>query len=338
MFVRARIGTTLALALSLVIAPSLFAQARGNPDMKKHLMDVFDMSNPIINLDELLAPGVNKDGIPALTDPKKTPAASADFPSLTDRVISVVINDEAVAYPIKILNWHEAANDTVGGVPIVVMYCPLCDSAAVADRRVTTKDGKELTLEFGISGFLYDSNMVLYDQTSMGIWSQVYMRAMTGPLAGTRLKLLPMRVEPFAKFIAAHPNGEVLTKDTGYQRPYDRNPYEAYLKDSERVFQKFVWRHDLPPKVLGAGIADGDDAVFVTTAAVKAHGGTMKVKTKHGEVTVLRNDAGFAFEDVPAGVDVMQAFWHAWSAFHPKTRLIAAEGEAKSGDGDDDGD
>jgi len=329
-----RVGV-IALAAVGVAALTLAWSARGqqrrnNESMKKTLMETFDMSNAIIDTDELLAPGVPKDGIPALTDPETAPAASAEFPGLTDRVVSVAIGDEAVAYPIKILNWHEAVNDTVGGVPIVVTYCPLCDSAAAADRRVTTKDGETLTLEFGISGFLYNSNMVMYDQTSMGIWSQVYLRAMTGPLAGTRLRTVPIRVEPFARFIAAHPTGRVMTTNTGHNRPYDRNPYAGYFADGERVFHDFHWRDDLPVKTLGAGVLAGDDAVFVTKAALEAHGGSMTVPTPRGDVAVTLTDAGFAFDAVPEGVDVMQVFWHSWSAFHPQTRIIAAPGEAKT--------
>ena len=329
---RSRLTSFLTLsALTLLVAsPAALAQSRNRPGMKKLLMNTFDMSNAIIDVDKLMAPGVPKDGIPALNNPEKTAAVSASFPTMDGRVISVEINGEAVAYPIGILNFHEAANDVVGGVPIVVMYCPLCDSAAVADRRVTTKDGKKMTLEFGISGFLYNSNMVMYDKASNGIWSQVYMRAMTGPIAGTRLTLLPMRVEPFSKFIAAHPNGKVLTTNTGYDRPYDRNPYQGYFDDPNAIFQQFGWRDDLPLKTLGAGIAAGDEAIFVTTAALDEHDGIMTIKTHLGDVTVEHTNAGIATVVDVQGVNIMQAYWHSWSAFHPKTRVVAGAGEVKT--------
>ena len=311
------------------VAPA-FAQDRNNAEMKETLMGIFDMSNAIIDVDALLAPGVPKDGIPSITDPEKVAASSADFPTMTGRVVSVTINGEAAAYPIQILNWHEAVNDTVGGVPIVVTYCPLCDSASVADRRITTKDGETLTLEFGISGFLYNSNMVMYDQTSMGIWSQVYNRAMTGPLAGTRLTTLPFRVESFAKFIASNPTGKVQTTNTGHNRAYDRNPYQNYFENAESVYHEFGWRDELPLKALGAGIMAGDEAIFVTVKAMEEAGGTMTVETALGEVTVVRTEAGVAFENVADGIEVMQTFWHSWSAFHPQTTYRAGAGEAKS--------
>lgn len=318
----------LSLSLLFLLTPTMaLAQNRGNEAMKQTLMETFDMSNAIIDVDDLLAPGVPKDGIPAITAPERQSALSADFPLMNGRVVTVSIGGEAVAYPINILNWHEAVNDVVGGVPIVVTYCPLCDSAAVADRRVTTPDGEEITLEFGISGFLYNSNMVMYDKTSNGIWSQVYMRAMTGPLAGTRLTHLPMRVEPFSAFSAAHPKGEVITRNTGHQRPYDRNPYQGYFDDKERVFHDFQWRSDLPLKTLGMGVEAAGETVFVTEQAVKEAGGALALPTKRGKVTIERTDAGLAASDAPEGVNVIQVFWHSWSAFHPKTRIVAGEGE-----------
>jgi Protein of unknown function (DUF3179) len=322
----------LSLAAIVAVLPSAPAQAQGrnNPKMKSKLLDTFDMSGAIIEIDDLLAPGVPKDGIPALTNPPRTGALGADYPSMTGRVITVEINGEAVAYPIQILNWHEAVNDTVGGVPIVVTYCPLCDSAAVARRTITTKDGKEETIEFGISGFLYNSNMVMYDKTSNGIWSQIYMRAMTGPLAGTHLSLFPVRVESFAKFQASHSKGQVLTTDTGYDRPYDRNPYESYMKDPKRVFHEFGYGSELGPKVLGAGILAGDEAVFISVDAIAEKGGSMTVKTKMGKVKIERTEAGIAATTVPDGVNVMQAFYHSWSAFHPQTSIIATKAEKKA--------
>lgn len=319
-----------AAMMTLALVAGAMAQGRGSGAMKETLLKTFDMSNAIIDVDELLAPGVAKDGIPALTNPERTNASSASYPEMDGRVVTVQINGEAVAYPIGILTWHEAVNDVVGGVPILVTYCPLCDSAAVADRRIMTEDGKDMTLDFGISGFLYNSNMVMYDKTSNGIWSQVYMRAMTGPIAGARLKLLPVRVEPFSKFIAMNPRGKVLTTNTGYTRSYDRNPYQRYFNDQTDSFHEFKWRDDLPIKTLGAGVLTGDDAVFVTVAAIDEHGGAIVVPTKNGDVMIERTTAGITANSPPEGVNVMQVFWHSWSAFYPKTAIMAAKGEGKS--------
>lgn len=131
---------------------------------KEKLLTNYDLSNPQLDIDDLFTPGVDIDGIVALNDPAKVIAKNAAFPLGSSRVIEVVINDEAVAYPLAIMSVHEVANDTVGGVPVAVTYCPLCDSASVFDRHLPSADGKEIVAEFGISGMLYQSNLTMYDR------------------------------------------------------------------------------------------------------------------------------------------------------------------------------
>jgi len=126
----------------------------------------FDLRNLTIPMDQLLHGGPPKDGIPALTEPKTVRVARADFLLPDDRIVAVTKNDESRAYPIRLLNWHEIVNDTLGGVPIAVVYCPLCDSVTVVDRRM---DGA--ALEFGVSGMLYQSNVLMYDRTHNALWS-----------------------------------------------------------------------------------------------------------------------------------------------------------------------
>jgi len=315
---------------SVVLASAPAFAQRGPSGMEDRLMKQFDMSNPQINVDDLLAPGVPKDGIPSLTNPERTKAMDADYPEPDARVIAVEINDEAAAYPLGILNWHEAVNDTVGGRPIAVTYCPLCDSAAVVDRRVKTDEGKTITLEFGISGFLYNSNMVMYDRQTNGLWSQVFMRAMTGPLAGTKLDHLPVRVVKFSQFLAEHPEGEVLTTDTGHARNYDANPYQRYF-ESDRVFHDFGYDDRLGPKTLGVGVlVSEDEAIFATKQAILEKGGSMTIETSKGEVKVSADDAGVQVDSAPDGVDALQTFYHSWSAFHPETSIIASKKQGGS--------
>ncbi|MEO1129109.1 MAG: DUF3179 domain-containing (seleno)protein, partial [Planctomycetota bacterium] len=122
-----------------------------------------------------------KDAIPSLTDPVLTPVRDADWPSGDARVIAVSIGKEAVAVPLSVLNAHEIVNMTLGGVPIAATYCPLCDSASVFDRTVSGDDGKPLILEFGVSGALYNSNVLMYDRDELGLWSQLAMKAVSGP-------------------------------------------------------------------------------------------------------------------------------------------------------------
>ncbi len=295
---------------------------------KEDLVKLYDLSNPQIDLDQMLAPGVPKDGIHYLTDPKRVKAMQSDYPSLMERVAVVEINGEAVAYPLGILNFHEVANDTVGGVPIATTYCPLCDSVAVLDRRLNVAEEsgekKEIVLEFGISGFLYNSNMVLYDQTSMGLWSQVYLKAFTGKFSGKSLNYLPVSVMKFGAFREKYPDGEVMSVDTGFDEPYERNPYAEYLTN-EKVFRDhdFGFKKDMPPKTLGLGLKVGNFTAFVT--AELARKGSVTVDTPNGPAIVIADDVGLMLESAPDGTQALQTFYHSWSAFHPRSVVIDVE-------------
>ncbi len=293
---------------------------RSGQSLRERLLDTYDLSGATMPMDDLRGPFVAKDGIPALTDPERAPAAKATFPDAAARVVEVVIGGEAVAYPLAILNFHEIANDEVGGVPVAVTYCPLCDSVSVFDRRLGDR-----TLEFGVSGFLHNSNVVMYERGNMGLWSQVAMRALTGPDAGERLEHLPVRVVSFERFRRAHPGGEVLTTETGHARPYGTNPYAAYFEDPGRVFHAFEYDDRLPPKALGMGIRAGGEAWFVRGSA--AMEGPVVVETGLGAVEVRGTGAGLETGELPAGVDAVQTFYHSWAAFHPGTAIVPAVSE-----------
>lgn len=283
--------------------------------LKQELLRGYDTSNRRFNPEELLAPGVAKDAIPALTMPNRTM-----IPAPTDRVVEVVIGGSAVAYPLNILNWHEIVNDSVAGVPIAVTYCPLCDSVSVFDRRLTLPDGSTTTLEFGVSGLLYNSNVVMYERTTNGLWSQVMMEAISGPHAGKSLTHLPVRVVSFAEFQSAHPFGEVLSTQTGHERDYVRNPYEGYLKSPTGVFHKFKYDDRLPPKELGLGIVAGDRAFFVRASATLD--APLEVATDLGVVRVAGGPAGLRVLEAPEGARTVQTFYHSFAAFHPGCEIV----------------
>ena len=197
----------------------------------------FDVSFSLVPVERILRGGPPKDGIPALTRPETIGARDAAFLGPDDLVIGVALGGEARAYPLRILVWHENANDVVGDVPVAVTYCPLCNSALVFDRRVGDR-----VLEFGVSGLLVDSNVLLYDRHAPlgreSLWSQVQMRAVTGPAAreGRQLRLLPSSLTTWARWREAHPETTVLSPGTGHSRPYDRSPYAAYFASDELMF------------------------------------------------------------------------------------------------------
>ncbi len=296
---------------------------RSHGEYRADLIAEYDLADPLIEIDDLLAPGfIGRDGIPAITDPEMRPAADTGYPSDDARVVAVRIGDDAAAFPLGILNWHEIVNTEVGGTPIAVTYCPLCDSASVFDRRLETEGGVE-TLEFGVSGLLYNSNVVMYERGTMGLWSQVLMRAVTGPHSGRSLEHLPVRVTSFAEFKREHPEGRVQSVDTGHRRPYERNPYASYFENETEVFHAFEHDDRLPPKELGLGIRAGATSVFVTSAA--ARDAPVTVPTELGPVVVRSAPEGMRVELLPEGASAVQTFYHSWAAFHPQTEIIRRE-------------
>jgi len=292
---------------------------------KDELLKLYDLSNAKIDIDDLVAPGVPQDGIPPLTDPKFEKAGEADFPPDDARVAVVTINDETAAYPLLILNFHEIVNHTVGGRPIAALYCPLCDSVSVVDRTLQRGDEEEsLVLEFGVSGFLHHSNVVMYDRQTNSLWSQVFAQAITGPHAGATLKHLPFKMMTFSEYREKDTGGAILSRDTGHQRPYDRNHYEQYF-ESNRIFHPFDFGDELPPKTLGLGIRAGDFTAFVTQK--RANEGRVTVETPHGQVVVSANESGFVIHESPEKVQTVQTFFHSWSAFFRDTKILKADDE-----------
>lgn len=177
-----------------------------------------------IPYDELLAGGPPRDGIPSIDEPQfVSPDEAEEWLAGNEPVIALEINGDARAYPLQILTWHEITNDEVGGVPVAVTFCPLCNSALTFDRRV---DGQ--VLAFGTSGLLRKSDLVMYDRTTESLWQQFTGEAIVGDLAGTRLTFLPSALVSFDDFREAHPDGRVLSRETGYSRPYGENPYAGY--------------------------------------------------------------------------------------------------------------
>lgn len=196
-----------------------------------------DFSVHSIDYSEILSGGPPKDGIPSIDNPKFVPVTAENDLAPTEPVVGLVIGGEARAYPLRILTWHEIVNDVIGGKPVTVTYCPLCNSAIVFDR---TLDGK--VLEFGTTGKLRNSDLVMYDRTTESWWQQFLGEAIVGELTGKKLKMLPSRLESWERFAARHPEGSVLVPGNENIRSYGQNPYDGY--DSSAV--PFLYRGEMP--------------------------------------------------------------------------------------------
>ena len=218
-----------------------------------------------IPLDEIISGGPPPDGIPPIDDPVFETVEDADeWLEPTSPVMVVEVDDDVRAYPLAILTWHEIVNDTVGGVPLVVTYCPLCNSALLFERTIEV-DGEEQVLDFGTSGRLYLSNLVMYDRQHNNLWTQFEGEAVVGePLLGTQLTRVPAWLFGFEELVDLHPDAQVLSRDTGYSRDYGRNPYAGYdnVENSPFLFRDEVDER-FPAMTRFVGIADGDTAAAI---------------------------------------------------------------------------
>ena len=177
-----------------------------------------------IDYQEILSGGPPRDGIPSIDSPTFVDqAAAAEWLVDNEPVIALDIEGDARAYPLQVVTWHEIVNDTVGEVPVVVTFCPLCNSALVFDRRF-----EDQVFEFGVSGLLRNSDLIMYDRTTESLWQQFTGEGIVGDLTGEQLTFLPSSLISYADFRAAYPEGVVLSRDTGFNRSYGRNPYEGY--------------------------------------------------------------------------------------------------------------
>ena len=201
------------------------SQAAANPDYWRHEWPKTDFTKHSIPLTDILSGGPPKDGIPPIDDPTFKPVSEIDELGEIEPVIGVSINGQAKAYPLRILMRHEIVNDELGGVPITVTFCPLCNAAMVFDRRVG-----DTVLDFGTTGKLRNSDLVMWDRQTESRWQQFLGEAIVGSMTGTKLKALPVRLESWRNFKERFPKGQVLTPTGAYasMETYCCNPYGGY--------------------------------------------------------------------------------------------------------------
>lgn len=282
----------------------------------------FDKSS--VEFIEILSGGVPKDGIPALDEASFGPVAQADIPS-DEPVVSLEIAGQAArAYPIRYLTWHEIVNDQIGDVPVTVTFCPLCNSAIVFDGRLGDQ-----VLDFGVSGKLRNSDMIMYDRQTETWWQQFTGEAIVGELTGAELTTLPARLEGFASFAARHPDGLVMAEPTGHRRAYGQNPYQGY----DGSARPFLFNGEMPPhgiEPLARVVRVGDQAWPLTRlqAQPEITEAGVKIKWQRGQASALdgraisgsRDVGNVRVQDAATGADVVHevVFAFAFHAFHPE--------------------
>lgn len=227
--------------------------------------DVDGAPEPLVDLGEIRSGGPPPDGIPSIDDPRFLRPADVDFLEETEPVLAVDIDGEVRAYPVQILMWHEIVNDTVGDVPVAVTYCPLCNSAVAYDRRIGDR-----VVEFGTSGLLWNSALVMYDRQTETLWSHFTGQGIVGELTGTEIEKFPVATVPWGVWRDANPDGLVLSRETGFDRSYGRNPYPGYddVNSQPFLFEGEVdGRYTAMTRIVGVEV--GDDALGVPLFALQ---------------------------------------------------------------------
>ena len=286
----------------------------------------FDLSNSSLPTEQILRGGPPRDGIPALSDPKLIAAGEADYLKPMNRIVGITLKGQSRAYPIAILNWHEIVNDNIDGQQFAITYCPLCGTAVAFDATI---DGSPT--EFGVSGLLYNSDVLLYDRDTESLWSQILSVAISGERVGKKLTLLPVSHTTWRDWREKHPDTLVLSDDTGHYRDYQRDPYAGYEKSR---YTYFAVNNEAPdyyhPKEIVVGL--GIDGVY------KAYPFIELDKQGKSRFSDSVNGARFNFDWDSANRSItitdstgqqvagIQGFWFAWFAFHPDTEVYKAQG------------
>jgi hypothetical protein len=285
----------------------------------------FDVSNALIPVQAIERGGPPKDGIPAIDRPKFVSASAARL-APTDRVLGLQLQGVEKAYPVRILNWHEVVNDQFGAHPVAITYCPLCGTGVAFDARLGDR-----VLNFGVSGLLYNSDVLLYDRGTDSLWSQLKQLAVAGPLKGSSLTALPLEHTTWKDWFARHPDTLVLSTETGHVRDYGRDPYEGYDKVARLMFSVSHRDERIPVKewVLGVSIGTARKA-YPFTALERATGGAGELKDMvGGQPIVVRYDrqhrTARAFDGQQRPLPAVTAFWFAWVAFNPATEVFSPE-------------
>lgn len=279
-----------------------------------------------VPLEEIIAGGPARDGIPSIDRPKFTSInKTSEWLSDDEPGIAVSYGKTHRFYPYQILVWHEMVNDTIEGKRVLVTYCPLCLTGFVFDPVVSGE-----RVEFGTSGKLWKSNLVMYDRKTESLWSQVLGEAIAGPMTGAALPLIPSDQMRYGVWKRQFPKGEVLSRDTGVQRFYGENPYGDYFTPTRLALSLAgPIDHRLPPETIIFGIVRNGTPKAWSIEEVKKRGvvedifeGMTFVFRYDPEHTVVR-----MFErkkDIEVPINPVSGFWFSWAAIHPDTLVFPA--------------
>ncbi|MFQ5767800.1 MAG: DUF3179 domain-containing protein [Acidobacteriota bacterium] len=286
----------------------------------------FDLSGALVPIREILGGGPPRDGIPALTDPPRVRRGAADvWLKPDDRVLGVARGEEAMAYPVKILNRHEIVNDRVGGQAVLITYCPLCGTGVVFQGEF---DGKRAL--FGVSGLLYNSDVLLYERDTLSLFSQMLFKGITGPLRGRELRIVPSTATSWMAWSSRHPETDVLSRQLPFGMDYDSDPYLFYRRSGNLMFPVRGADRSRPSKEWAFLIHGKKTNLIVAEKTLKrATGRTAPERFALPQGLRLVYDSRArelqARDREESDLTVIQGYWFALTAFHPSAREISSQ-------------
>lgn len=282
----------------------------------------FDLSRSIIPINDIYQGGPPKDGIPALDFPKFVDTDKVTFLDPKERVLGIVLNGVIKAYPIKILNYHEIVNDVFAGELILVTYCPLCGTGMAFTVQNTSAKS------FGVSGLLFNSDLLLYDRSTESLWSQILGQAISGPLLGQELSAIAITHTTWEDWQQQYPNTLVLSTDTGYWREYDSDPYINYRITNRLYFPVSYWDKRYHPKQLVIGLKlNGQFKVYPFVELAKSNGKIIDYFAGE-ELTIFfdsEHQTGKVHNSNDDEIPSVIAYWFAWMTFYPHSDVFIAD-------------
>ncbi len=306
-------------ACLLAISSSTVAQRSFDHDILRETFAFDENTKKSVALDDLNQGCSARDCIPSIDDPKYVAVADADHVADDDIVIALTIKGEHRAYPARILDHHEIVNDTIGGEPVAITWCPLCGSAVGIRREL---EGE--FVEFGVSGVLYNSDLVLYDRTTNTLWDQIIAEGIVGPLTGEKLELIPVTMTTWGRWKSSHPETLVLSTDTGFDKDYSLDRYAQYRDSFDLMFPVKQTDERVHPKSVVFGF-DMDGTTIAFTEALLQEQRSVEHELNGNRLVVSMSDDGSVSMLAHDGESQspIRLFWFAWYTFHPQTELVS---------------
>ncbi len=283
----------------------------------------FSVDDPLIPVEEIHHGGPPRDGIPSLDKPDFILSKNNTRVNDDDKVLGLTYRGLSKAYPIQILDHHEIVNDSYAGSPILISYCPLCGTGMAFKAEV---DGRKLS--FGVSGLLYNSDVLMYDRQTNSLWSQIRTQAISGKMKGKKLDMLPLEHTTWKQWKSRHPDTLLLSFDTGFSRNYRETLYVGYSNTDDIYFPVSHEDKRYHPKEIVIGLAiNGVFKAYPMTELSKSS--SPLLDNVNGQPVKIYFDSasrsGRIEDEKGMAIPSLTAFWFAWFTFHPETAVFTTK-------------